>query len=79
MDEVALKRIRADNPTPTQVRVFREEIDLLRRLNHRNIVQFYGANLLPESFFLITELMSGARFGSGFVPFCGWMDGWVVG
>lgn len=39
VDEVAVKRIRAEQPSPAQIKVFRDEINCLRRLNHRNIVQ----------------------------------------
>uniref|UniRef100_A0A1D1ZMC3 Protein kinase domain-containing protein n=1 Tax=Auxenochlorella protothecoides TaxID=3075 RepID=A0A1D1ZMC3_AUXPR len=59
VDEVAVKRIRAEQPSPAQIKVFRDEINCLRRLNHRNIVQFYGASMLPEAFFLVTEMMTG--------------------
>ena len=34
---------------------------MLRSLRHRNIVQFYGACLEPDCFFIVTELMHGAR------------------
>lgn len=33
---------------------------MLRSLRHRNIVQFYGACLQPDCFFIVTELMHGA-------------------
>ena len=32
---------------------------MLRQLHHKNIVQFYGANLEPGSMFFVTELMKG--------------------
>ncbi|KAK2075706.1 hypothetical protein QBZ16_001815 [Prototheca wickerhamii] len=59
VDEVAVKRIRSLSPTMAQLRTFHNEVDCLRRLCHRNIVQFYGACLQPESLFLVTELMAG--------------------
>ena len=37
-----------------------QEVALLRTLRHRNIVQFYGACLEPDCFFIVTELMQGA-------------------
>ena len=36
---------------------------MLRSLRHRNIVQFYGACLEPDCFFIVTELMHGAGMG----------------
>ena len=32
---------------------------MLRMLRHRNVVQFYGACLEPDCFFIVTELMDG--------------------
>lgn len=37
----------------------RVQVQVLRKLHHRNIVQFYGANLEPGSMFFVTELMKG--------------------
>ena len=37
-----------------------QEVTLLRTLRHRNVVQFYGACLEPDCFFIVTELMQGA-------------------
>ena len=34
---------------------------MLHALRHRNIVQFYGACLEPDCFFIATELMTGAQ------------------
>ena len=39
VDEVAVKRIRSLSPTMAQLRTFHNEVDCLRRLCHRNIVQ----------------------------------------
>lgn len=36
------------------------QVDLLQHLRHRNIVQFYGACLEPDCFFIVTELLAGA-------------------
>ena len=33
------------------------QVRILRKLHHRNIVQFYGACLEPGSMFFVTELM----------------------
>lgn len=39
MDEVAVKKIRAERPTAAQLRTFHYEVNCLRLLCHRNIVQ----------------------------------------
>ncbi|KFM24056.1 Serine/threonine-protein kinase CTR1 [Auxenochlorella protothecoides] len=59
VDEVAVKKIRAERPTAAQLRTFHYEVNCLRLLCHRNIVQFYGASLHPEHLFFVTELMAG--------------------
>ncbi len=43
VDEVAVKRIRADTPTASDLAVFTKEVAVLRCLHHRNIVQASGA------------------------------------
>ena len=35
------------------------QVRVLRKLHHRNIVQFYGACLEPGAMFFVTELMKG--------------------
>ena len=37
------------------------QVELLQQLRHRNIVQFYGACLEPDCFFIVTELLAGVR------------------
>ena len=37
----------------------RAQVRVLRKLHHRNIVQFYGACLEPGAMFFVTELMKG--------------------
>ncbi|KAK9863425.1 hypothetical protein WJX84_000788 [Apatococcus fuscideae] len=59
VDEVAVKLVKADTPSPQEMSAFRKEVRVLRQLHHRNIVQFYGACLEPGSMFFVTELMKG--------------------
>ncbi|KDD72070.1 protein tyrosine kinase, partial [Helicosporidium sp. ATCC 50920] len=59
VDEVAVKRVRTDRPSKTQLATFHHEVHALRHLCHRNVVQFYGACLNPGNLFLVTELMGG--------------------
>ena len=47
-----------------------QEVTTLRMLRHRNIVQFYGACLEPDCFFIVTELMQGMPFPPVTVPAC---------
>lgn len=35
------------------------QVRVLRKLHHKNIVQFYGANLEVGNMFFVTELMKG--------------------
>ncbi|KAK9805390.1 hypothetical protein WJX73_010301 [Symbiochloris irregularis] len=58
-DEVAVKVVRAAHPAPDEAVAFQREVGMLRSLRHRNIVQFYGACLQPDCFFIVTELMHG--------------------
>lgn len=62
VDEVAVKVIRISNCTPTVIAQFKAEIDLISKLRHRNIVQFYGACIHPQDLYMVTELMSNDLF-----------------
>ncbi|XP_062504182.1 uncharacterized protein LOC134181007 [Corticium candelabrum] len=63
VDEVALKRIKIAGSTIAQ-KQFRAEIDLISKLRHRHIVQFYGACTQLDCFYMITELMDGDLFSA---------------
>ena len=41
------------------INILCEQVRVLRKLHHRNIVQFYGACLEPGNMFFVTELMKG--------------------
>ena len=62
VDEVAVKVIRISNCTPNVIAQFKAEIDLISKLRHRNIVQFYGACIHPQDLYMVTELMSNDLF-----------------
>jgi serine/threonine protein kinase len=62
VDEVAVKIIRISNCTPKVVAQFKAEIDLISKLRHRNIVQFYGACIQPQDLYMVTELMNNDLF-----------------
>ncbi|KAL4420423.1 hypothetical protein ABPG75_010079, partial [Micractinium tetrahymenae] len=59
VDEVAVKRIKAEAPSDAELAAFHREVRVLASLRHRNLVQFYGACLEPDSLMIVTELMKG--------------------
>ena len=62
VDEVAVKIIRLQSSSPSMINLFKAEIDLISKLRHRNIVQFYGACIQPQNLYMVTELMSNDLF-----------------
>lgn len=61
-DEVAVKIIRLTSCSPKTIMQFKAEIDLISKLRHRHIVQFYGACIQPQNLYMVTELMSNDLF-----------------
>ena len=61
VDEVAVKVIRIQQQAAT-IEQFKHEIDLISKLRHRNILQFYGACIKPTCLYMVTELMQGDLF-----------------
>lgn len=59
VDEVAVKTIRSSSCDPVK---FKAEIDLISKLRHRHIVQFYGACVQPPDLSIVMELMSSDLF-----------------
>ena len=55
IDEVAVKVIHIQNPSA--INQFKMEIDLISKLRHRHILQFYGACIKPSCLYMVTELM----------------------
>ena len=62
VDEVAVKVIKLSHPEV--VSQFKEEIELISKLRHRHIVQFYGACVQPSSLYMVTELMETDLFSA---------------
>ena len=56
VDEVAIKVIKLENHA-SSIEQFKQEIDLISKLRHRNILQFYGACIKPHCLYMVTELM----------------------
>ena len=46
------------------------QVTMMRMLRHRHVVQFYGASLQPDYFFIVTELMSGGIPATGCKVIC---------
>ncbi|TYK31456.1 serine/threonine-protein kinase STY46-like isoform X1 [Cucumis melo var. makuwa] len=57
--DVAIKLLKNENLNETVRREFVQEIHIMRKLRHKNVVQFIGASTRPPSFFIVTEYMSG--------------------
>ena len=63
VDEVAVKVIRIQN-SAVAIEQFKREIDIISKLRHRHILQFYGACIQPNCFYMVTELMQTDLFSS---------------
>lgn len=64
VDEVAVKRMKTASPSAADLALFTKEVQVLRSLHHRNIVQYYGACMEPGCLFFVTELMKGKQWVS---------------
>ena len=64
VDEVAVKRIRLLSASPSMIEQFKREIDMISRLRHRHILQFYGACVQPNCLYMVTELMQKDLFSA---------------
>ena len=65
VDDVAVKVIRLHGcvgDSRTAIAQFKQEIDMISKLRHRHIVQFYGACIQPSCLFMVTELMDTDLF-----------------
>ena len=65
VDDVAVKVIRLQGCDPrSAVAQFKQEIDMISKLRHQHIVQFYGACIQPSCLFMVTELMDTDLFSA---------------
>ena len=69
VDPVAVKVIRlhgcvGNDDSKTAVALFKQEIDMISKLRHRHILQFYGACIQPSCLFMVTELMDTDLFSA---------------
>ena len=61
IDEVAVKVIKIQG-SPLAIEQFKQEIDMISKLRHRHILQFYGACVKPSCLYMVTELMQTDLF-----------------
>ncbi|KAK4746630.1 hypothetical protein SAY87_025667 [Trapa incisa] len=57
--EVAIKVLKAEHVNPNMQREFAQEVFILRKLRHKNVVQFIGACTKSPNLSIVTEFMSG--------------------
>ncbi|XP_057962934.1 serine/threonine-protein kinase STY8-like [Malania oleifera] len=56
--EVAIKVLRPDRVNADMLREFSQEVYIMRKIRHKNVVQFIGASTLSPNLFIVTEFMS---------------------
>ncbi|CAL9194807.1 unnamed protein product [Musa hybrid cultivar] len=59
--DVAVKILRADQLNEALLLEFNQEVDILRRVHHKNIVHYLGACVKPTELCIITEYMTGGN------------------
>ncbi|XP_076926754.1 serine/threonine-protein kinase STY46-like [Bidens hawaiensis] len=57
--EVAIKMLKAEHITTTMQQEFAQEVYIMRKIRHKNVVQFIGACTDPSNLCIVTEFMSG--------------------
>ncbi|XP_047311555.1 serine/threonine-protein kinase STY46-like [Impatiens glandulifera] len=57
--EIAIKVLKQDRVNTDMLKEFAQEVFILRKVRHKNVVQFIGACTKPPSLCIITEFMSG--------------------
>ncbi|XP_024024562.1 serine/threonine-protein kinase STY46 isoform X1 [Morus notabilis] len=57
--DVAIKILRAEHLNETILREFAQEVDIMRKLQHKNVLQFIGACTRPPNPCIVTEFMFG--------------------
>lgn len=57
--EVAIKVLKAERVSAEMQREFAQEVYIMRKVRHKNVVQFIGACTKPPSLCIVTEYMSG--------------------
>ncbi|KAJ9550380.1 hypothetical protein OSB04_014425 [Centaurea solstitialis] len=57
--EVAIKVLKAERIDTDMQKEFAQEVYIMRKIRHKNVVQFIGACTKPSSLCIVTEFMSG--------------------
>ncbi|KAJ3672367.1 hypothetical protein LUZ60_007088 [Juncus effusus] len=57
--DVAIKVIKHDRLNESMKKEFDQEVSIMKKVRHKNVVQFLGACTKPPRFFIVTEFMSG--------------------
>ncbi|GMI82455.1 serine/threonine/tyrosine kinase 46 [Hibiscus trionum] len=57
--DVAIKVLRSEHLNENLRKEFTQEVNIMRKIRHKNVVQFIGACTSPPSLCIVTELMSG--------------------
>ncbi|KAG1361021.1 serine/threonine-protein kinase STY46-like [Cocos nucifera] len=57
--DVAIKVLKPERTNADMLREFAQEVYIMRKVRHKNIVQFIGACTRPPSLCIVTEFMSG--------------------
>ncbi|TYI82070.1 hypothetical protein E1A91_D05G197100v1 [Gossypium mustelinum] len=57
--DVAIKVLRMEHLNENLRREFTQEVNIMRKIQHKNVVQFFGACTTPPNLCIVTEFMSG--------------------
>ncbi|OMO87315.1 hypothetical protein CCACVL1_09129 [Corchorus capsularis] len=57
--DVAIKLLRSEHLNENLQKEFSQEVNIMRRIQHKNVVQFIGACTRPPKLCIVTEFMSG--------------------
>ncbi|KAH1065843.1 hypothetical protein J1N35_030830 [Gossypium stocksii] len=57
--DVAIKVLRTEHLNENLRREFTQEVNIMRKIQHKNVVQFFGACTTPPNLCIVTEFMSG--------------------
>ncbi|KAK8956644.1 Serine/threonine-protein kinase HT1 [Platanthera zijinensis] len=57
--DVAIKVFKSENVSAEMQSDFAQEVYIMRKISHENVIQFIGACTKPPSLFIVTEFLSG--------------------